>query len=70
MISENITKQEFIIQTLERDLNRIYKAQLDIAKENIYVSGKSLKQSKRRGSTIGVKTGALLVVNCFQNLYL
>jgi hypothetical protein len=60
MISENITKQQFIIQVLERDLNNIYKAQLAIARQNIYVEGKELKVTKRKGNTIGVRSGALL----------
>jgi len=60
MISENITKQQFIIQVLERDIRNIYKAQLAIAQQNIYVSGKQLKVTKRRGAKIGVRSGALL----------
>ena len=60
MISENITKQQFIIQVLERDITRIFAAQLAIAQENIYVSGKELKVKKRRGAKIGVRSGALL----------
>ena len=60
MISDNITKQAFIIQVLERDVRNIYKAQLAIAKHNIYVSGKELKVTKRRGAKIGVRSGSLL----------
>jgi len=60
MISDNITKQDFIIQVLERDIRNIYKAQLAIAQQNIYVSGKQLKVTKRRSAKIGVRSGALL----------
>jgi len=60
MISENITKQQFIIQVLERDVRNIYKAQLAIAQQNIYIEGKTLKVKKRRGAKIGVRSGALL----------
>ena len=60
MISENITKQQFIIQVLERDVRNIYKTQLAIAQQNIYISGKELKITKRRGTKIGVRSGALL----------
>lgn len=60
MISANITKQQFVIQVLERDLNNIYKAQLAIARQNIYVEGKTLKATKKRSSKIGVRSGALL----------
>jgi len=43
MITDNITKQQFIVQVLERDVRNIYKAQLAIAQQNIYVEGKQLK---------------------------
>lgn len=60
MISEGISKQEFIIQVLQRDINNIYKAQLAIARQNIYVEGKALKTKKRGGSKIGIRSGSLL----------
>jgi len=60
MISQNITKQEFIVQVLERDIQNIYNAQLAIAQQNIYIEGKELKVKKRRGAKIGVRSGALL----------
>jgi len=60
MISDNITKQDFIVQVLERDVHNIYKAQLAIAQKNIYISGKQLKVTKRHGAKIGVRSGALL----------
>jgi len=60
MISDNITKQDFIVQVLERDVRNIYKAQLAIAQKNIYIGGKQLKVTKRRGAKIGVRSGALL----------
>ena len=60
MISENITKQQFIIEVLQRDLNNIYKAQLGIARQNIYVEGKELKVKRKHTKKIGVRSGALL----------
>jgi hypothetical protein len=60
MITENITKQQFVIQVLERDVRNIYNAQLAIAKQNIYIEGKQLKVKKRRGAKIGVRSGSLL----------
>ncbi|MDR0681170.1 MAG: hypothetical protein LBG15_04870 [Dysgonamonadaceae bacterium] len=60
MISENITKQEFIVQVLERDLNNIYKAQRLIAQKNIYVECRALEVVHRKGKKIGVRSGALL----------
>jgi len=60
MISENITKQQFIIQVLERDVRNIYKAQLAIAQQNVYIKGKQLKRVKARGPKIGVYSGSLL----------
>ena len=60
MISENITKQQFIIEVLQRDLNNIYKAQLAIARNNTYIEGKGLNIKKGRDSKIGVRSGSLL----------
>ena len=60
MISDKFTRQQFIVQVLERDVRNIYKAQLAIAQQNIYVEGKQLKVKKRPGAKIGVRSGALL----------
>lgn len=60
MISEKISKSEFVIQVLERDVKNIYNAQLLIAQENIYMKGKALKTTKRKGALIGRKSGRLL----------
>ena len=60
MISENISKQGFIIQVLERDIRNIYKAQLAIAQKNIYVEGRALQVKKRPGTKIGIRSGSLL----------
>jgi hypothetical protein len=60
MISEKITKQQFIVQVLERDIRNIYRVQLAIAQRNIYVEGKKLKITKRLGPRIGVRFGSLL----------
>lgn len=60
MISENITKQQFVINVLKRDIENIYAAQRLIAQRNIYIKGKNLKKTKRKGAVIGEKTGSLL----------
>ncbi|MEA4918165.1 hypothetical protein SDC9_91940 [bioreactor metagenome] len=60
MISDKITKSEFVIQVLERDVKNIYNAQLLIARQNIYIKGRALKKEKRGGALIGRKTGRLL----------
>jgi hypothetical protein len=60
MISENITKQQFIVSILKRDVEHIYSAQRLIATKNIYIKGKQLKATKRKGEKIGERTGSLL----------
>lgn len=60
MISENITKQEFVIQILQRDLKNIYKAQLAIARNSTYIEGKELNIKKYNNQKIGVQSRALL----------
>lgn len=60
MISENISKADFIVQVLDRDVKNIYMAQRLIAERSIYISGKDLKSSKKKGSQIGRRTGSLL----------
>jgi hypothetical protein len=60
MISDNIIKEGFIVDVLKRDLSNIYRAQLGIAKQNIYIEGKELKKKKRPGETLKVRTGRLL----------
>lgn len=60
MITQNITKQDFIVRVVERDIKNIYHAQLAIAQSNIYIEGKALKKKKRRGSIIQRRSGKLL----------
>ena len=60
MISESISKADFIVQILDRDVKNIYMAQKLIAERSIYISGKDLKSSKKKGTTIGRRTGSLL----------
>ncbi|MDR0865337.1 MAG: hypothetical protein LBO74_10475 [Candidatus Symbiothrix sp.] len=60
MISDKITKQDFIIRELKHDLDNIYRTQLAIARENIYVKGASAKIQIRKGKRIGIRTGDLL----------
>lgn len=52
MITEQMSKTEFVIEILNRDMQNINKAQLNIATKNEYLEGKELKTRKRRGKTI------------------
>lgn len=65
MITEQMSKTEFVTEILNRDLQNIYKAQLNIATKNEYVEGKELKTRKRRGKTIADSNAA--VVESLQN---
>ncbi len=67
MISENIVKSSFIVQTLERDLNSIYNAQLLIATRNIYLKGKDLKITVRAGRQFSEKKKAKRIIQKLQN---
>lgn len=58
MISE--LKGDFIVKTLDRDIQHIYEAQRIIAERNVYVRGRSLTIKKKRGKGIGRYTGRLL----------
>ena len=60
MITEGMTKSQFIVEVLSRDVSNIYKSQLLIADKNIRLQGKDLQQKKRRGPKIGTRTGQLL----------
>lgn len=60
MITESISKADFIVQVLDRDVKNIYMAQRLIAEQNIYISGKDLKSSKGKGKQVSQKTGRLL----------
>ncbi len=60
MITEEMTKSQFIVEVLQRDVKNIYLAQLLIAEKNIRLQGQDLQQKKRRGPKIGTRTGDLL----------
>jgi hypothetical protein len=60
MITENIIKQDFIVNVIQRDIKNIFAAQLSIAQRNTYIEGKELKVKKRRGSIIQRRSGQLL----------
>ena len=67
MISDNITKSSFIVQTLERDLRNIYNAQLLIATKNTYIEGKELKIKVKRGKQFRDKKNAKRIIEKLQN---
>lgn len=60
MITSEMTKSQFVIEVLNRDIKNIYKSQQLIAQENIRLQGKGLKEKKRSGAKIGTRTGHLL----------
>ncbi|MDR1370990.1 MAG: hypothetical protein LBJ72_12845 [Dysgonamonadaceae bacterium] len=60
MISDKLTKTQFVVNVLKRDIENIYTAQRLIAQKNIYISGRDLKKTKRRGVKIGERSGSLL----------
>lgn len=60
-----MSKTQFVTEVLARDVQNIYKAQLNIATKNEYVEGRELKTRKRRGKTIADSNAA--VVESLQN---
>lgn len=60
MGTDQMTKTEFVVQVLNRDVRNIYKAHQLIAEKNIRLQGKDLKEKKRQGAKIGSKSGHLL----------
>jgi len=60
MVTEQMTKSQFVVEVLNRDIDNIYSAQLLIAEKNIRLQGASLKQVKRSGNKIGTRSGELL----------
>lgn len=60
MITDQMTKSQFVVEVLNRDFANIYRAQLLIAEKNIRIEGRSLKQKKGSGKTIGTRSGRLL----------
>lgn len=60
MVTEQMTKSEFVVEVLNRDVENIYRAQLLIAEKNIRLQGASLKAVKRSGKKIGTRSGKLL----------
>ena len=60
MLTEQITKSQFVVEVLNRDIANIYKAQLLIARHNIRLTGTDLKQVKRAGPKMGERKGKLI----------
>jgi hypothetical protein len=60
MGTDQMTKTEFVVQVLNRDVRNIYKAHQLIAEKNTRLEGKDLKEVKRQGSRIGNRSGHLL----------
>jgi len=67
MISENIVKSSFVVQTLQRDLNNIYDAQLLIATKNTYFEGGELRMKVRAGKQFSDKRQAKRLIQKLQN---
>jgi hypothetical protein len=66
MFTDSITKQ-FAIQVIGRDIKNIYSAQLLIAQKNIYVEGRDLRYTKRKGATLAERSRTGNLVNALQN---
>lgn len=60
MLTDQLTKSQFIVEVLNRDVNNIYRAQLLMAQHNIQLTGKELKTTRRRGGKIGSRSGSLI----------
>lgn len=60
MISDDISKAEFVVKVLDRDALNIYKAQKLIAEHSIYIKGKDLKSYKKRNASPLKRTGRLI----------
>ena len=60
MVTGQMTKTEFVVQVLNRDVRNIYKAHQLIAEKNIRLQGADLKVKKRQGSRMGSRSGHLL----------
>lgn len=60
MITAQMTKSQFVVEVLNRDVQNIYKAQLLIAQENIRLQGSDFKQKKRSGAKLSERSGNLL----------
>ena len=64
MITDQMTKSQFVVEMLNRDVQNIFKAQQLIAEQNIRYEKRDLKE-KRGKKRIGKRSGALL--NAVQN---
>lgn len=60
VVIQQMTKSEFVVEVLSRNIKNIYRAQLLIVEKNIRLTGKSLKEKKRAGPKIASKTGKLI----------
>lgn len=59
MITDSMTKTQFVVEILNRDVDNIFKAQQLIAEENTRLQGAGLKKVKRSGEKIGERSGRL-----------
>lgn len=59
MVTENLTKTQFIVDILNRDVSNIYQAMRLIAEKSTRLEGRAMKEKKRKDK-IGVRTGTLL----------
>lgn len=59
-MSEELIKQEFIRQTVEKDIRDIFNAQLLIASRRIYSQGSNRRQHQGNGQVVKGRSGALM----------
>lgn len=60
MVTNELTKSQFVVDVLNRDIRNIYRAQLLIAQHNVRLSGTELKQTKRAGASLAERSGRLV----------
>ncbi len=60
MVTDQMTKSQFVVDVLNRDIRNIYKAQLLIAQHNTRLQGSTFKQKKRAGKKLSERSGRLL----------
>lgn len=64
-MEEKLIKQEFIRQSIEKDIRDIYHAQYMIASQRIYYVGRKREKEQWRGRVVKGRSGALM--NALQN---
>ncbi len=59
MVTDDMTKTQFVVDILNRDVSNVFEAQRLIAEKSVRLQGKALREKKMNGK-IGERTGRLL----------